>query len=284
MLIDNIVHFCDTQYRENKCENCVQKSKCNNDCFSCLNDIHWHENKIRTDYDCVHLLDYYVCRYSHKYCSEIIYALEMLDFSEYPYFNILSLGCGGAPDLMAFDYKNYNKDITYIGYDKNIHWEKVHNEIINQFTNGQARFNRGTNVLDFFIDHTTSNFNIVVIEYLISCFYRQVGEQGLIKWFDQLANQIIQNKPGDSPLLIIINDVDSINTGRDSIPLLRSAIENLGFNVSIEYKMQFKPQKFYKGSERYPSQANKFQIPDGIRDRYHVAITCESVQLILEVN
>lgn len=34
-----------------------------------------------------------------------------------------------------------------------------------------------------------------------------------------LAKNIIRNKPQSSPLLIIINDVDSINTGRDSFPL-----------------------------------------------------------------
>lgn len=76
-------------------------------CKECLDDIHYHEHQYRDEYDCERLLDYYVCRYSYKYCSEMIYALRQKDLSSYPYFHILSLGCGGAPDLMAFEYMNY---------------------------------------------------------------------------------------------------------------------------------------------------------------------------------
>lgn len=48
----------------------------------------------------------------------MIYGLKQIELSEYPYFHILSLGCGGAPDLMAFQYMNYNKKISYVGLDK----------------------------------------------------------------------------------------------------------------------------------------------------------------------
>ena len=43
----------------------------------------------------------------------MIYALRQLDLAQYPYFHILSLGCGGAPDLMAFDVDYQNKCQKY---------------------------------------------------------------------------------------------------------------------------------------------------------------------------
>lgn len=49
----------------------------------------------------------------------MIYALRQLDLAQYPYFHILSLGCGGAPDLMAFEYMDYEQQISYYGVDKN---------------------------------------------------------------------------------------------------------------------------------------------------------------------
>ena len=114
MLIDEIVDFCDNEYSSYECTGCHKHHLCQQDCKNCLDDLHYHKNRIRTDYSCEHLLDYYVCRYSYKYCSEIIYALECVDLSRYPYFNILSLGCGGAPDLMAFDYFDVPKAIKNI--------------------------------------------------------------------------------------------------------------------------------------------------------------------------
>lgn len=59
-----------------------------------------------------------MCRYTYKYFSEMIYGLKQIELSEYPFFHILSLGCGGVPDLMAFQYMNYNKKISYVGLDK----------------------------------------------------------------------------------------------------------------------------------------------------------------------
>ncbi len=70
--------------------------ECGYNCKDCLDDIHFHHHTYRDEYNCERLLDYYICRYSYKYCSEMIYALRQLDLAQYPYFHILSLGCGGS--------------------------------------------------------------------------------------------------------------------------------------------------------------------------------------------
>lgn len=283
MLINDVVDFCDNEYRNHVCEHCSKKHLCKADCKSCLDDLHYHRNKIRKDYDCEHLLDYYECRYSFKYCSEMIHALSNIDLSAYPKFNILSLGCGGAPDLMAFDYLELGKEINYRGIDINSSWEKIHSFIEGKFDTGKVRFFRGFDVLNFFTTNTLERCNVICIEYLVSFIYGRVGKSGIRNWFRQLAEQIVAHKMPDSPMLIIINDVDSVNTGRDSFVILREEIEALGLEVKSEFRRRFKDHNYYTGSVQYPSQKNFFAIPDAYREQYKVAIKCEAAQLILEV-
>lgn len=213
----------------------------------------------------------------------MIYALENVDLSPYPYFHILSLGCGGAADLMAFDCLPMSKPISYIGFDKNPFWEKIHDEIKDRCTCGKVQFFRDVDVLEYFEDEKVPQCNILSIEYLISFFYRTVGEHGMKQWFHQLVNNIINRKPEDSPLLVIINDVDSINTGRDTFLYLRKIVEECGLRVSFERRMRFKDSAYYSNSVQYPSKQNKFELPQYVKENYCPAINCESAQLILEV-
>ena len=192
MLIDDLVEYCNEQYQSGECGACTGKDRCVNECDGncklCLDDIHFHEQQRRTQYDCERLLYYYVCRYSYKYCSEMIYALRQIDLSDYPYFHILSMGCGGAPDLMAFQY------------------------------------------------------------------------------------------------MIIINDVDSINTGRDAFPIFVEEIERDGLTVNRELRRRFKSVNHFANSVQYASKKNIFDgITDDFQKDYCVALSCESAQLILEV-
>lgn len=283
MLIDQIVSFCHEELQNKNCSGCQNIHHCNRNCKTCLDDLHFHKNLIRDDYNCEHLLDYYVCRYSYKYCSEMIYALEQVDLSSFPYLNILSLGCGGAADLMAFDYMKYSKKIAYAGFDRNPSWEKIHNRIEKQYEDRSVVFYRGIDVLKYFDTHTIPRCNVLSIEYLISFFYKTLGKDGMRDWFKTLVEKIIQLKPENSPLLVIINDVDSINTGRDTFVFLRNIIEECGLHIDLELKMRFKPVAHYPDSIQYPSKQNKFVIPQFIKENYCPAINCESAQLILEV-
>lgn len=280
-----MIYFCHNNLQNSHCRDCHSTNLCRMNCKDCLDDLHYHRNNIRSNYDCEHLLDFYICRYSHKYCSEMIYALETANISDYPYFNILSLGCGGAADLMAFDYMDFHQNISYIGFDNNPYWEKVHNEIEAHFSAGSVQFFRNIDVLTFFDnnENIVSNCNVLSIEYLISFFYNTVKEDGVMHWFSQLVNHIIKYKPQDSPFLVIINDVDSINTGRDTFLFLKNIIEESGLHIAFEHRMRFKDEAHYLNSVQYHSKQNKFTLPQFVKDNYFPAINCESAQLILEV-
>lgn len=286
MLLDELINYCDEQYQNHACEACTSKSKCAgacmNNCQLCLDDIHYHKNIIRTHYDCEKLLYYYVCRYTYKYCSEIIYALKKLDLSNYPFFHILSLGCGGAPDLMAFQYMNYPQKISYVGLDENVYWEDIHNYIGNHFSSGKVQF-ANIDVLDYFNEHTIEECNVIIIQYLISFFYSKKGIVGIREWFSKLANSIVKYKPADSPMLVIINDADSIKTGRDSFPCFVDEIKNAGLDIKNCLKLRFKAHNYYIDSSQHASNRNLFDINDSFQKEYCVALSCQSAQLILEV-
>ena len=134
MLIDNVIKFCDEEYGKGG-------------------------NKKASEY--------FFCRYTYRYCSEIIYGLRTINLNKYPCFNILSLGCGCAADLMAFEYMNYSKRIWYNGMDNNKYWRKIHEYIGDVFVDGVAEFHRGIDVVTYFQKHNLGDYNILSISYFI---------------------------------------------------------------------------------------------------------------------
>ena len=105
ILMQRLANYCDSHFK--KCDECGRKcthpsGKCSGCCADCLKEIQYHRSNGRTKYDCKNMLRYYTCHTIWKRCSEMMYALETVDLEKCPRFNILSIGCGAAPDLMAF--------------------------------------------------------------------------------------------------------------------------------------------------------------------------------------
>ena len=143
MLIEEIVDFCDKKFNtygdKCGCQTCNHPAqKCSGSCYDCLYQIHFpsrFENPKKTLYDCPKMVYHYICQFTYKYTSEILYAFNLYadylkDFKEY---NIMSIGCGGCPDLMALEKlcnDNYiNTSISYMGYDINPLWKPIHSKI-----------------------------------------------------------------------------------------------------------------------------------------------------------
>lgn len=227
------------------------------------------------------MLYYYTCRYSYKYCSEIVYALNSIELNKYLYFNILSLGCGSAADLMAFDYMfEGDKNTYYYGVDINTYWNDIHSKITELYPN--ASFATGFDVKSDIPTLSPNSYNVIIIEYLISYLYSH-GSTVVESLFDDLIEFVVKNKPQDSPQLIIINDVDSINTGRDVFIKLAYKIKRIGYNISIR-KMHFKENSYYSNSERHQLNALIFDCPWDFQQEYCVPLSCESAQLIIEID
>lgn len=278
-LLEQMIEYCDQMYSNYQCDDCTGHN-CNHNCKECLDDIHFHTNRIRRSYDCEKLLYYYLCRYSMKYSSEIVYALERVDLGRYPYFNILSLGCGGAADLMAFDCcTGSDDDIYYHGVDINTYWNDIHSKISEIYPH--ASFTTGFDVKTDIPTLSSESYNVVIIEYLISYLYSR-GSSVVNKLFDDLIQFIIANKPQDSPMLIIINDADSINTGRDEFIKLVQKLHRKGYEATFE-PMRFKDHLHYPNSEMYPSKKLLFDCSWDFQQEYCVPLSCESAQMIIEI-
>lgn len=291
MLIDEIVDFCNNEWQTKHCLNCNCIKTCKRNCKNCLDDLHFHKNMIRKDYDCEHLLDYYVCRYSYKYCSEIIYALNKVDLTRYTFFNILSIGCGGAPDLMAFEEMRPSWDTTkifYKGYDINRYWNTIH-KAIKQYTMSKQDITAEfiySNIFDVFRDGqpTVRHYNVIILGYLLSHFSSDNRRYLASVLFKQLIQVVISNRLSNSPFLFIINDIDHYSV-RSLFDILLDYLDADGYTFSYQ-KVHFKYRNsdYNDGSVQFFSDQNKFSIPDNIVDNYCTAIKCSSAQLILEVS
>ena len=304
MLIDHVITMCDRRYGEHvfashPCNHCGQPERCESNiarakeknephgCFQCCYDIHYCQNGGRTDYSCDHLFNYYLCRYSCKYCSEILYALETIDLSQYPMFNLISLGCGPSPDLMAFDYLHDRglpqKNIFYLGCDINKGWANIHNCI------REYSLNRGYSVNYLYYDvmdlltnrMLLQGYNVVIVQYLISHFINTKQKVLLKSFFGGIIEKFVAVKATGSPLLIVLNDIDHYKA-RNHFYRLAEMLREQGYHIKVNAK-HFKDKLYLKNSTQYYSQANKFNcMPDFVR-RYSCALECTSVQLIIEV-
>ena len=109
-LYQTLTEFCDERYRNMGCYQCVHFNGCPGNpcknCKQCLEEVHYPTKypKGRKDYDCERMLNFYVCDYSSKYASEMLYLLRKSKaLEEIVNYNVLSIGCGACPDLMAFE-------------------------------------------------------------------------------------------------------------------------------------------------------------------------------------
>lgn len=84
MIIDTILENCDERHNcksNNRCDDCSYGQFCPGDCAKCLEYIHYpshaETNAPKRKYDCTHMADFYMCKYSYRYTSEIIYGTRM---------------------------------------------------------------------------------------------------------------------------------------------------------------------------------------------------------------
>lgn len=121
MIIDTILENCDERHNcksNNRCDDCSYGQFCPGDCAKCLEYIHYpshaETNAPKRKYDCTHMADFYMCKYSYRYTSEIIYALEwMSSLSSEKNLKVLSFGCGPCTDLFAIDYLRVSGKLCY---------------------------------------------------------------------------------------------------------------------------------------------------------------------------
>lgn len=298
MLIDDIVDYCNKKYNTlgDKCGNGVcshPTGKCSGSCYDCLYQIHYF-NSSQCDkkslYDCPKMLYHYVCQYTLRYASEILYALkdETSFLSTFDNINMMSIGCGGCPDLMAMEKFMYDNGImaplSYNGYDVNPLWLPVHNRVKGYCAiNGIiSRFMR-EDAINYFSKFYSLNTNVIVISYLISYLYNTPQKKEILAFFDRLIDNVIVRN--NDKKLIIFNDVNSCNRGRDYFDAFLRKLKRKGVHGFYRY-MYFDSErlnKYQRNGYAYNATVPLFNYDNEIKKKYHVDGFCRSAQLIVEV-
>lgn len=234
--IDSSITGCCSKY-------CDNQEHCEHDCDRCLDQVHWYPSKPgRADYTCSNLLLRYVVRFTEKYSQQIASALTFIDHSRYPRYNILSIGCGGTPDLMAFEEVN-TKPIYYKGYDRNPFWQEIHSKI-EQYADGIDGLDVKLRQRDIFAVFSAGKpnirqYNVVIIQYLLSHLYNTGQADKTLQLFESIIRNILARRLPNSPFLIIITDVDSMNKGRCNWHIFLNMLEDAGYSGTAYARSAF---------------------------------------------
>lgn len=297
MLIDELVDFCDKQFSSQDtshvCPDCTHNIKCSGCCKRCLEEIHYPYKYPygKKDYDCNNLVNFYVCDYSYKYASEIWYLLKLSEtIRKIDKYHIMSIGCGGCPDLMAFESyikdSNLSKSISYLGVDKNELWKPVHRQI-NTYRNEiitKTRF-KYVDAIEYFNDNIVESTNVLILQYVISHFYNTNQIDKIDRFYDDLIKSIVLHKQQNKPFVIIINDVNSNNRGRDFFLDLCQKLASADFHGTysqyyFDYRIKNDKQRY---GEKHSSNDVLFCVPDKL-SKYEPWKICSSAQLLIELN
>lgn len=296
MLLEEIIKFCNNQYiaedTQHICINCNHKCDCSGSCKNCLKEIHFPGKYPdgKKDYDCKNLINFYVCDYTYKYTSEILYLLDLCEKLSYiDEYHIMSIGCGASPDLMAFEYYlkeiNSDKRISYVGFDINTLWKPIHNHI-QQYKSSiieKVQYEY-VDAIEFINKTTIAETNVLILQYVISHFYNTNQVCQIDNFIEDLMKHIIDYRDNNNPFIIIINDVNSCHRGRNYFDII---IEKIKANYSarclkfyFDYNIQNEGQRFGK---KHISNNVLFDIPQSIENTYQPWHSCSSAQLLIEI-
>ena len=233
-----------------------------------------------------------MCDYSFKYASEILYLLRKSQaLKEIQDYHIMSIGCGGCPDLMAFESYVQStapyKKVQYYGIDKNPLWQSIHNEVKAYLPYSNIRMKAKfvyEDAIEFFKSKKINDVNVIVIQYLISHLYNTNQISKINEFYEDLISNIIMHRESENPLVILINDVNSCNRGRDFFEdlcdqLINNDLENTYAKYYFDYNIQ---NEFQRYGHRHTSTNILFGIPNGF-EIYQPWMQCSSAQLLIEV-
>lgn len=297
MLINEIVEYCNNKYRNadttNVCKNCKHPTNCSGNCKNCLEQIHYPSRfpQGKKDYDCDNLINFYVCDYTNKYASEMLYLLrESEKLKEIDEYHILSIGCGAAPDLMAFEKYAYetdsDKNIFYSGVDVNPRWEEIHDRIIgyNSDIINNIEF-KYIDAINYFNENVLPGINVIVLQYVISHFYNTGQIYIIHQFFSDLIKNVVKVRKDDDPFVILINDVNSCNRGRDYFEILVEILKKNNYHGQcncfyFNYKIQNDCQRY---GNKHPRNNTLFELDNLDLDFYKPWEKCSSAQMLIEI-
>lgn len=154
---------------------------------------------------------YYVCKYSCKYTSELIYALEQLkNVKDKVELKVMSVDCGPCNDLFAFDYlseKNKYKleSLIFRGIDSNRIWEDVHKEIKDKCDSKYEVKYKYKDIFEFIEIISQKNWfpDITIFNYVFSDMQKNSSSSEIKDFIKKFANFVNDSLPINCYILFV---------------------------------------------------------------------------------
>jgi len=204
-------------------------------------------------YNCEKKVNYYVLNYGPSFASEIYHYFSTSQVLENNFnnttLNILSLGCGFSPELIALEryIRDYHLTINfnYRGIDSNQSWNNT------RLHNANAQY---------IIDDVSHNINLIdmdivfVIKLFSTLYKNNLSNQFLSSLRNAISSQLKANG------LLIFIDVNSIHMGRD---IFHNSVSNL-FTKCYQYYSGINPPYSEYSWTRINQQNIVFTIPNNL--------------------
>lgn len=302
-MLNTILSACDARYERSceQCEDCSYGEYCPHDCEKCLDYIH-NPNHAKSGapdrkYDCTHMADFYTCKYSCRYTSEIMYAIERcLDLHSLKELKVLSFGCGPCTDLFAIDELRKRNVLTYdkleyrgVDYSKNV-WRWIHRDIKSFESDDCSIKFYYEDACDLINKIEAGNWtpNVIVFQYVFSDMQKHTDVQSINNFINTFAQYY--NKKVKSNTYIILNDINlgrSYGGGREFFDRLLGKLNNSmyakGRLCNDNSTSFYYPRGYTYGEDsagEFPNNKNRFDLTPWIA--YSPFDTCASAQMIIK--
>ncbi|MBQ2963067.1 MAG: hypothetical protein IJE14_00270 [Clostridia bacterium] len=302
-MLETILSGCDARYETDceQCEDCSYGEYCPHDCEKCLdfihNPSHSEPGSPKRKYDCAHMADFYTCKYSCRYASEIMYAIERcVDLHNLQKLRVLSFGCGPCTDLFAIDALHKKQVLCYkqleyrgVDYSKRV-WQWVHRDI-KCFQNDDCDikffYEDACDLINTIAEGTWTP-NLIVFQYVFSDMQKHTDFQNIYNFINTFA-KYYNTKIGPNTY-IVLND---INLGRDYgggreffdrlLGKLNNSIYKKGRFCNDNSTSNYYPRGYPYGDDsdgEFTNNANRFDLTPW--KTYSPFNTCASAQMIIK--
>ena len=243
------------------------------------------------------MADFYTCKYSCRYASEIMYAIERcVDLHKLQELRVLSFGCGPCTDLFAIDELHKRKVLSYeklkyrgVDYSKNV-WRWIHKDI--------KTFESDDCSIKFFYEDVCELINtiakgnwtpnVIVFQYVFSDMQKHTDAQSINNFINTFAEYY--NTKIEPNTYIILNDVNlgrGYGGGREFFDRLHKKLDNSicrkGRFCNDNATSMYYPRGYTygEGSDgEFPDNANCFDLMPW--KAYSPFDTCASAQMIIK--
>ena len=289
-MITQIAEKCNNRYTTHMCTNCSYTDNCPHNCEKCLEYIHFPQRApAPRKYDCKRMADYYFCKYSHKYSSELIYAFSSLEgLAQKTYLSVLSIGCGPCTDLLALEhlyntgvYSFFNLDYIGIELVPDV-WSNIYNDIYNNMPPFWTKRIVAANICDYLnvMQHDKWRPDLISLQYVFSDMQKHEERSRIESMICDLASYFDSCENGTYLVCNDINLSTFYGGGREYFDDLLSHVNSNQQYYKKHFCNSNKNNHFDYGVEW---EDNKLIVnPPETLSQYSPFMSCASAQMIIK--